>query len=511
MLRNSFIVLTALLAMATALGSCVEGQISNTGRAASGDPSANPAADGIGDPGAPSFCPSGVATVSASNGWQSKQASQSAVGGLYFEFMARPTKANLDGLVAVGAQNIDEFADGAIAIRFSDSGLVDVRDGTEYSSDGFFEYESGVWYNVAVSANVAARTYDVEMGRCGEARETVIQDAAFRADANFDDRLSTWAVWSSQSAALEVSTPTWMADGSCVPATCESVGTECGQPSDGCNGTLSCGGCSSGQTCSSGVCMDAPVSAPPPLPPPPPGPGDPSDRPLAHNTGPSNPAALVPSGSLEITTDGAVVENVDVTGRILIDADNVTLRNFRVNSTSFYGVQIENGHSGILIEDGEIYNCGSACVFGVGHTSRRLHLHDGNADGMKIHGSGGPTLVEYCFIEKLSKAEGAHADGNQSKGGSNITFRYNNFDLPIDQNPYGSNATMMLELDINNFVLEHNWLNGGNYTVYCKDSLPSGIYVRNNIFGRDYRYGVRGGSCAEWTGNVWEDTGGPVP
>ena len=78
------------------------------------------------------------------------------------------------------------------------------------------------------------------------------------------DQLSTWGVWSSLAGELEVSTPTWMASGGCAPATCQSLGSECGQPSDGCNGTLNCGVCGGGQMCSSGVCVDEPVSVPPP-------------------------------------------------------------------------------------------------------------------------------------------------------------------------------------------------------------------------------------------------------
>ena len=62
--------------------------------------------------------------------------------------------------------------------------FVDVMDDAEYSSDGLFEYEPGVWYNIAISADVSARTYDVEVGRCGEKRGTVIRGARFRSAAN---------------------------------------------------------------------------------------------------------------------------------------------------------------------------------------------------------------------------------------------------------------------------------------------------------------------------------------
>ena len=116
----------------------------------------------------------------------------------------------------------------------------------------------------------------------------------------------------------------------------------------------------------------------------------------------------------------------------------------------------------------------------------------------------------------------SHADGNQTRGGSNITFRYNNIYMPVSGtpeypgSPYKSNATFMLQLNISNFVIENNWLNGGNYTIYCPDN--GGVSVRNNIFGR-YNGGwkdskdhlrTHAGSCDQWSGNTWEDTGGPI-
>ena len=246
-------------------------------------------------------------------------------------------------------------------------------------------------------------------------------------------------------------------------------------------------------------------------------------RPWAHNTGPSDPEALVPSGSLTIKTDGAVVENVDITGLVRIRADRVELRNFRIDATgTFYGIKIDGGHSGIVLEDGEIHGMDSAGILGAGFTGRRLHIHDSSGDGLKIGGEGGPTVVEYSFIEKLGRKVDSHADGNQTRGGSHITFRYNNIYMPYPGTPkypgkpYKSNATFMLQLQISDFVIENNWLTGGNYTIYCPDD--GGVSVRNNIFGRynggwsDGKAGlrVRTGTCDQWSGNRWEDSGGPI-
>jgi hypothetical protein len=249
------------------------------------------------------------------------------------------------------------------------------------------------------------------------------------------------------------------------------------------------------------------------------------DRPSADNTGPSDPEALTRSQAPRIRTDGAVLKDLDLSGTVTIDADNVTLRNFRLNASSdFYGIQIVAGHKGIVIEDGEIFNMKSAGILGAGFTARRLHIHDSGGDGIKAGGAGGPTLVEQCFIEKLGTKPGAHADGNQTRGGSNITFRYNNIWMPAPGTPnypgapYKSNAAFMISGEVSDFVIERNWLNGGNYTIYCQNTGGSGVFVRNNRFGRDNggrlagkeARRLRAGVCAEWAGNRWDESGGPI-
>ena len=249
-------------------------------------------------------------------------------------------------------------------------------------------------------------------------------------------------------------------------------------------------------------------------------------KPSADNTGVYDAAALKRSEALLIENDGATYENIDVTGDIVIDADDVTLRNFRIDATGeFYGVQVLDGHRGILLEDGEIYGMSGAGVLGLGYTARRLHIHDGGGDGMKAQGDAeGPTLVESCFIEKLGTSEGAHADGNQTHGGSNITFRDNNIYVPSPETPsypgppYKSNAAFMLSRKVSNFVIEGNWLNGGSYTIYCVTD-EGGVTVRNNRFGRDNdglqyqkeHLRIVTGRCDRWSGNVWDDTGAPIP
>ena len=142
-LKHHFIRRFGLLVSVLVLASaCAGGEIDDGGSRRgpeASDPEVSPLA-----------CPGASPDVNAQNGWRSSEASQPADGALRFELKARPTAANLDGLVAVGAEDIDGFAKAAIAVRFADNGLVDVRDGAFYSSDLAYPYEPGVWYSIAI-------------------------------------------------------------------------------------------------------------------------------------------------------------------------------------------------------------------------------------------------------------------------------------------------------------------------------------------------------------------------
>lgn len=257
--------------------------------------------------------------------------------------------------------------------------------------------------------------------------------------------------------------------------------------------------------------------------------GDPADV-FDHLPGPDNTGytgALQPyTGPNTITTDGTVMEDFSYGGTINIDADNVVLRNFFIDGIGMasYCIKIIHGHSGILIEHGEMVNMLSSSIYGAGFTARYLNIHESGSDGIKAEGDGGPTLVEYCWFHHLGTLDGAHADGNQTYDGHDITFRYNNFDLPhpLSGNPpggsYKSNAAFTIEGgDVANFVIEYNYMNGGNYTIYRRDNVlevteaNSGTYVRNNYYGRDYNFGIRSGVFVEWSNNRFDDNNELIP
>jgi hypothetical protein len=249
-------------------------------------------------------------------------------------------------------------------------------------------------------------------------------------------------------------------------------------------------------------------------------------KPGPDNTGPTEPNLLVPSGSITITQDGAVIENVFVKGTMTVEAANVTIRNFRIDGGGdssgggvSYGINVKPVASNVLIEDGEIFGISSSGLLGANFTARRINIHHSGGDAIKTTGN---NLVESCWVHHLGMNPGAHADGNQTRFGSNFTFRCNFFDMPIPDGaagpgaPFKSNAASINQAkagNITNMVFDRNWMNGGGYTLYItavNGYTFDGCTVTDNRFGRDYRFGplTTSGplSNIHLSGNVWDDT-----
>jgi len=214
---------------------------------------------------------------------------------------------------------------------------------------------------------------------------------------------------------------------------------------------------------------------------------------IPPTAGPSDPAALHTVDSLRITEDGAIVENVAVRGRIEIDANDVTVRNFRAS-----GVEIAPEATGTLLEDGEIDGGGSTDRDGVGYanyTARRLDVH-GVADGFKAHGN---VVIEDCYVHDLAViGEGddmSHNDGVQISGGRDVIIRRSWFER------IGTNAAIFVKTDIGeiqNVTIESNHIDGGGWSISVmpgpggEADLPLGVLIRANQFGDDHEYGPMG-------------------
>ncbi len=295
-----------------------------------------------------------------------------------------------------------------------------------------------------------------------------------------------------------------------------------------------------------------------PTPPPPPPPGArPTKQQVIAGAGPNNPAALRPSGSITVTQDGAVIENVDISnGKISVLANNVTVRNCKVRGSAGLNlIQLGDpgakkyGFKNLKIEHCRVESLGGDTIGGIGGngssnmTVRYTEILGVEADGIKAESG---SLYEYNYIHMTKPAgSSAHLDGFQGSGDSNWTARYNFVNIPVES---GGNLAFFAQgwngsvcIHVSNIEFSNNYLYGGNYGIQFaggKDVEHGGCanersYISNvrafgNRFVRDadgklngsnigYRWGycdtvtkTLPGAVTQFTDNRFED-GSPVP
>jgi len=175
-----------------------------------------------------------------------------------------------------------------------------------------------------------------------------------------------------------------------------------------------------------------------------------------------------------------------VTGCVSITASNVTFKNSRVRSTCENGtVGVSwSGVSGVVIDHVEIdgqNRDNNPGLVGSGFTATALNIHN-TEDGVDVQTS---DVVEDSYIHDLHVGPGAHVDGIQSAGGSNVVVSHNTIDAT---NP-GTNSAIIFGADLgslSNTVANENVLTGGNFVVYAGTDGQYGsglISITNNRFG----------------------------
>lgn len=244
----------------------------------------------------------------------------------------------------------------------------------------------------------------------------------------------------------------------------------------------------------------------------------PTGWPDASNTGVPTGTQLTPSGTLNVTVTGAVINGRDITGSVTVNAPNVTIRNSRIRGGDFFLVR--SNSTGLLIEDSEIIGDFSVCHVGIGSsnvTVRRTEF-TGCENGMDMS-NGGPLTVEDNWIHDLTVGGGAHTDGIQiGQGAHDLTIRHNTINPQSSGSPASTSAIIMWnEGDPQNtrVRIEHNQLDGSHAAValYCPRQPASAIYINQNRLVRGvygYTDACTGSHVTEFLGNVDDVTGLPV-
>jgi hypothetical protein len=261
-----------------------------------------------------------------------------------------------------------------------------------------------------------------------------------------------------------------------------------------------------------------PVVTPAP-PVPPGGPANLAGWPSAGNTGVPQGVALKASGGLVITQAGAVINGLDVNGCVDVKAANVVITNTRIScKRGGVAVRLYAGAS-LRMSNSEINGLGSTDS-GIGYDNYTLvavNIHD-CVDGLTL---GSNDVVASSYVHDLARGAGTHNDAIQTVGGSNSVVRDNTLEAYRASTADFMNSAIQtghLIEPLTNILIQHNFMDGGNYTVNAGSTSTNGYSIsayifKLNVFGNNSRYGpvqaVGSGTTFD-SSNVWAATGRPV-
>jgi hypothetical protein len=241
----------------------------------------------------------------------------------------------------------------------------------------------------------------------------------------------------------------------------------------------------------------------------------------------------VHDGRLNITTPGTVIDGMHLTSHVNVYAPDVTIKNSLITGH----LRFHNGADNGLVTDTIVRHAGPYVVRNSG--ARNLVLQHCEIDGLRSpDNNGGVTgsnlTVRYCDFHSHTDSakvgsnsvweynhlhgngrwlDRVHVDGLQSTGSTNVQIRHNLIEMPGFSSAMHFQATFGPIRDI---TIEHNYLNGGSYTVYVRSDTnghgdPHNVRIANNRMGRDYTNGLFStrGDVTQ-VDNVWHDTGTPA-
>ena len=250
---------------------------------------------------------------------------------------------------------------------------------------------------------------------------------------------------------------------------------------------------------------------------------------------------LTPSASVTSSRDGQIIEGLEVSGRIVIQHNNVTVRDCRVlhgDYPALYPIFIRarTGYpypTGTLIEWSEVRGVGTyqnhtPAVYGAGGgwTLRNSNLVRVTRGALLRSGC----VMESCYV----RADGVwdpvrYPDLHRS--GSGISYGADNVvrDCHFEITPEAASGAFVMYTDGGNrnqrATIEGNYFDGGSYSLYAGDGEPTltdHLVFRNNRFGRagifgaatsydaDQRDGINGTGNVWAADNVYADTLAPV-
>jgi hypothetical protein len=261
-----------------------------------------------------------------------------------------------------------------------------------------------------------------------------------------------------------------------------------------------------------------PVTSSPPPPPPPPVsqsscalPGYPD----ASCTGvPAGRVLTVYNGDLVINTANAVIDSMDIRGCVYVMASGVMIKNSKISCAGPYTIDYTGGSGAYLtIQDSTIdcQNHTGATAIGEEEVNSLRNNISGCENGFDTNKN---MLIQDNYIHDLATSSESHTDGVQMWDTATGVQIIHNTMLAGDQ---GNSSVISPRSGQVGTVIQDNLFAGGAYTLFC---VPGGgaQHIVNNHFSTMFypKSGAYGpvtdcNGQAEFRGNVWHETGLPIP
>ncbi len=233
------------------------------------------------------------------------------------------------------------------------------------------------------------------------------------------------------------------------------------------------------------------------------------------------------TGGLTVTADNTVIDGYRISGGVMVDAKNVTIRNSWITNSaggvSGTGVvKVLNGASATIdhnLLDG--LNATHTCIWHEGASmvataNECTEVNDGIfswATTLGVDGTGDNfTIADNWLHNFTTAAANGHVDGYQTEGAKNGVIRHNTFDVAFDQT--SAVAIWDSRKDAANIAVSNNLIQGGGFSIYAEDYSPSetspgGGYSVTNVTFTNNRFSNSLYACVGYWG-VWYTRGSPT-
>ncbi|THG30763.1 hypothetical protein [Naasia lichenicola] len=209
---------------------------------------------------------------------------------------------------------------------------------------------------------------------------------------------------------------------------------------------------------------------------------------------PSGVSLSVVSGDVTVTQAGTVLDSLDIHGRVIVKAPNVTIRNSIVRGTDSGGkyglIDAMGGYANLQVIDTEIAasnpNWSVNGIMGSNFELHGVNIHN-TVDQVSIAGSNVVIANSWLhgglwFADDPDHSDGSHSDNIEMTGGSNVTITGNTLDG-------GSNAAIQITQDrstVSNLTISDNQIGGGDCSINISEKgkgAIQGLSILGNLFG----------------------------